>query len=335
MARRNPDTDYDYLYISTRLKVREQSLLTHAQYSRIITAKSDEEVVKLLSETGWEQFDPRDSISVEKQIEKQREDTFAFLKRFIPDVDVLDVFRLKYDYHNLKVLGKSMALGMDFNNLMSNSGTVPADELARMWHESDLESLPEHMRKAAEGYKKILSDTDDPQLADIFVDKCMAEHMASLAEESGSEFLQGYVKLYIDGANLRIAVRAVKAGKGEEFVKNSWLPGSSVQVNDKYEDDLVEHLIDQLCRGSMSSAKSAVAAALEQGGSMAALDKACDDVLIAYARTSRRLSFGAAQVISYVVAKESQLVALRIILAIRAAGFSAEQLTEILWLSYV
>ena len=49
-----------------------------------------------------------------------------------------------------------------------------------------------------------------PEVQDFLLDKAYFEEMRASAAQSGSAFLQGYVKLMADVANLRSAVRAAR-----------------------------------------------------------------------------------------------------------------------------
>ena len=58
-----------------------------------------------------------------------------------PRSPVVDVFRLKYDYHNAKVLVKAEAMGIDAGRLLLDGGRVPAPELAEGYQKEQLGGL--------------------------------------------------------------------------------------------------------------------------------------------------------------------------------------------------
>ena len=72
-----------------------------------------------------------------------------------------------------------------------------------------------------------------------------------------------------------------------------------------------------------------------EGGAMAALDMACDNALIKYLKGQSLAPFGEGQLIGYLLAKESELVSVRTVMAGRKAKLSPEQITERLRNSYV
>ena len=52
--------------------------------------------------------------------------------------------------------------------------------------------------------------------------------MTQAAGQSGSPFLQGYVRLMADSANLRAVIRARRKDKGPDFLGQALLPGGNV-----------------------------------------------------------------------------------------------------------
>ena len=117
--------DTDYLYISTRLKARSQNLFSREKLNRLIAARTGEDAVKLLTENGWAAFAPDDLSACEAEIARQQQESFELLYRYAPDRRMIDLFRLKYDYHNLKSVIKAGALGSDPSPLLSAAGTIP------------------------------------------------------------------------------------------------------------------------------------------------------------------------------------------------------------------
>ena len=72
---------------------------------QLLTAPSVEACAQLLSEWGYAPV--HDEPSLQAALSAQREAVFADVSRFMPEAEVLDVFRLKYDYHNIKTLLKA------------------------------------------------------------------------------------------------------------------------------------------------------------------------------------------------------------------------------------
>ena len=62
----------------------------------------------------------------------------------------------------------------------------------------ELDKLPGALPAAVAEAKSVLDTTRDPQLSDIVLDRWMYRDMAQVAEDTGSQFLRGYVETQID-----------------------------------------------------------------------------------------------------------------------------------------
>lgn len=201
--------------------------------------------------------------------------------------------------------------------------------------EGDLRDCSDTFRAAVTQAKETLSATGDPQLADFQLDRAYFREMAQAAADSGSEFLQGYVKLLADAANLRSSVRAHRMGKGGDFLALALVPGGNVDersiLSAKGGD------LTGLFRGGRLAAAAELGAALLSGGggSFTAFERACDNAVTDYLSQARRIAFGEHPVIGYLYAREAEVTAIRTILSGRMAGLSAETIRERLRESYV
>ena len=67
-----------------------------------------------------------------------REDTMADLAEGMPDKRYLELFKIKYDYHNVKALLKAEAVGVPAGRMLMDIGRVPAAALAEAIRDRDL-----------------------------------------------------------------------------------------------------------------------------------------------------------------------------------------------------
>ena len=182
MAKKLKDTDY--LFISTYLHSRERDLLTGARMERMIDAPTAADAAKVLTEIGYGEFDAASPRELGSVLAQEQEKLFEDLYRFVPDKAVVDVFKVKYDYHNLKALIKARATGTDASDrLLLDAGRVSAEDMRRAVWEGDYSLLPPTLRAAAVEAVETLSATGDPQLADFQLDRAYYGEMLSAAEE--------------------------------------------------------------------------------------------------------------------------------------------------------
>ena len=223
--------DTDYLFLSTRIRVLERSLLTKERMERMLDASAPADAAKILQECGYPEMEEVSVDSVNAMLSQARARTFDDLSFFAPDHRIVEAFQVKYDYHNAKVLLKSEARGVDGARLLVDTGRVPAPQLQECVRASDFRGLPGRLSQAIVTARETLGATGDPQLCDFVLDRAYFAEMAETARAVGSPFLEGYVRLLIDAANLRSAVRCARMGKGSDFLSQVLLPGGNVEVH--------------------------------------------------------------------------------------------------------
>ena len=327
--------DTDYLTISARIRAMENRLVTRERMERMLEARSDDEALKVLAECGYEELPALTNRGLDEMLSKARQALYRELKGAVPDRRLVEVFQMKYDYHNAKTLVKAAALGIDAERLLMDGGRWSAAQIKEAFQRDSLRDFTDPFRKAVVQAKEVLSAGGDPQLADFVLDAACYREMSAAAEGTGSAFLQGYVRLLIDATNLRSAVRAARMGKGSEFLSQVLLPGGNVEVRtltDRRGGDLAA----VFRAGPLSEAAAAGAALTAPGsGELTGFERMCDDAVMAYLTQARRIPFGEQAVAGYLYARENEATAIRTILSGRMAGLDADIIRERLREAYV
>ena len=125
MARKQTIRDTDYLVISARVKSLETRLLTEERLEQILEAKTGEEAAKLLQEWGYPQLDAARPETMDAALAAVREDTMADLAEGMPDKRYLELFKIKYDYHNVKALLKAEVMGVPAGSMLMDMAGCP------------------------------------------------------------------------------------------------------------------------------------------------------------------------------------------------------------------
>jgi V/A-type H+-transporting ATPase subunit C len=247
----------------------------------------------------------------------------------------VDVFKVKYDYHNVKVLLKAEVTGQDADRLLVDTGRVSAAALQEGIRASDLRGMPSILQSATLEAREVLGTTGDPQLADFVLDRAYFQDMAQLAQDTGSEFLQGYVRIQIDAANLKSVVRTLRMGKGAEFLKNVLFDKGNLDVNRILNAVSSGGSLDELYTTSVLREAAEAGTAAVNGGGLTRFEKLVDDAVNAYVGGAKYTAFGEAPVIGYLAAKDTEFTSIRIIMTGRLAGLPADTIRERLRESYV
>ena len=318
----------DFLFTTGRIRSLERGLLGRERIERMIEAKTDEDALKVLQDCGYQEALNAEP-DLESGLSRFRRELYESFGQSIPVPAVLDVFRLKYDFHNIKTAVKAAAQGYDASRLYIDAGTIPVKRLLAAVPDGKDPEIPEEIGAAISEAAETLARTGDPQQVDFDLDRAMFARQAKIASETGSEFLSGYVKLSADAANLRALARARRLGRGRDLLRFALSAEGSVPTEKLL--DAAEEDLPTLYRGALASA----AAAAANGEEMSAVDLLCDNALMEYIRGAKQVIYGEQPVIAYIAARESEMTQIRIIMAGRASGLSPEAIRERIRSSYV
>lgn len=327
--------DIDYLFLSTRIKALERSLLSRERMERMLEARSNEDAAKVLTECGYPELTEVNVDVINQVLAEQRDKTYKDLYAFAPDRSLVDVFKVKYDYHNVKVLLKAEATGQDASRLLVDTGRVPAAALEEGIRSSDLRGMPSILQAATLEAREVLGTTGDPQLADFVLDRAYFKDMHELARVSESGFLQGYVRIQIDAANLKSVVRTLRMGKGAEFLRGVLFEKGNIDINRILNAVSSGASLDELYATSVLHEAAEAGVAAVNGGGLTRFEKLVDDAVNAYVGGAKYVAFGEAPLIGYLAAKDTEFTAIRIIMTGRLAGLPADTIRERLRESYV
>lgn len=321
--------DTDFLTATMRIRAMEKNLMDKERASRLIDARSDDEVVKILTECGYDEMQAVTALELDRVLSAARETLYEMVLSMTPRRELLDVFRVRYDYHNAKTLLKCAAVMEEPDRLLIPAGRIPLRTLKEAFAEQNPVDLPPRFAQAAAEARELLARTGDPQRSDFLIDAVCLEEMLSLAEATESVYLTGYVRLHIDVQNLRAVVRAQRIGKGPDFMRLVLAPGGDLDIH-RIALFLTGGgaLTDLYAQGALAEAAAAGEVAARGEGSLSDFEKLCDDALLKKAMEARYVSFGEQPLCSYLIQKEAEMTLLRTVITGRLAGVSPEKLRE-------
>ena len=317
----------DYLYISSLLRAREPRMLSRDKAERMLDAPNFEDAAKMLTDSGYEDMSQMSVKQIETALSDRRAAVFHELETLVPNTAALDLFRLKYDYHNAKVLVKSEAMHRNDASLLSSSGRVAPETVQKRFQEDRFRDLPGELGSAAEEARNLLARSANPQLSDFLLDKAYFREMNALADELDSDFARGYVALLADSTNLRSAVRILRMGKDIGYLQEALVAGGSVSEERLTQGISGEGLASVFAGTALTKAAQLGAEAVS-GGTLTAFELACDNAVADYLSNAKLCSFGEESVIAYLAGTENELTAVRMILTGRLAGVPSDTIRE-------
>ncbi len=330
--------DENYAFSSGVIRSNEKTLLSAADLKKVLEGKDLSSALSVLTEFGYGegkgdggQGNP-DAV-LAQETERVREVVFSSL----PDPKELEFLLYPYDYHNLKVILKGEVLGTEVENLLTKNGSLEAGKLKAKVLERDFSDMTDAMRAGLEEALESYSKTRDSQRIDLILDKACYRDMTEAALELGSKFLTEYVELLVDLANVKTFVRIREIGKSEEFLKEVFLEGGSLDMGtlaELYREDYGK-VAERLDVYGFHDIISQGASEVREKESFALLEKLCDNRKIAYLREGKYMAMGIEPAATFLLVKESEITNLRIILYGIASGISKEITEERLRETYV
>ena len=327
--------DTDFLYLTSMLRAREAKMLSADRQSRLLDAPDYDETAKLVSESGYPDMSGMTPEEIDSALSDFRTGIFRELEKNSFCTRLLDIFRIKYDYHNVKVLVKAMAANSEGDHLLSGSGRIPIPKLTEAFITGERRDIPEGMKDAISHAVGILSRTSDPQLSDIDIDRHYYAELTELAGKIGLDFVSGYISLLIDSANLRTVVRTLRMKKDSGFLQKALFAGGTVRPDRLLTVSPTGEELGELFGPGVLEKAAELGRDSLTGSSLTLFEQACDNAIIRYLEAAKLVSFGAQPVVAHLAAVEAEIMSIRMILTGKLCGISPEVIRERLRISYV
>lgn len=321
------DKKEKYLYLSANLRAREVKMLTNERAGRMLDAASFDEAAKLLCDCGYEDMSGFSAKEIDAALSKRRSEVFREVETSAPEKELVDLFRMKYDYHNAKALIKAEALGLDADYLMSDCARFSPELLAECVREERSVKLPSGLVHAITEAKSTLARTANPQLADFVLDRAYFAEFKKTAVELQSAFVTGYAELLIDTANLKSAVRTLRMGKSAEFLRSALIPEGGISTERLLSCASGDSLAALYVHTPLEQAASLGAQAVS-GGRLTEFELAIDNAINKYLTRAKLVAFGEEPVTAFLASAEGEITAVRMILTGRLAGIAPEVIKE-------
>ncbi|MBQ9733624.1 MAG: V-type ATPase subunit, partial [Clostridia bacterium] len=96
-----------YLFLTSMIRAREAGMLTADKVERMLTAPGFAEACAVAADCGYPDMNGMSIREVEDTLSAHRRAEIEDIALIVPDSELVDLFRLKYDYHSAKVMVKS------------------------------------------------------------------------------------------------------------------------------------------------------------------------------------------------------------------------------------
>lgn len=335
MSRAKEDS---YIFCSALMRAGEKTLLPMADLLKAAEAKDFQSAMAVIAEYGYGDgkplANPRDFIKV---LAAEEERVYKFVFSALPEKEELEMLKFPKDYHNAKAILKAEFLGLNPENYLTSGGKHDPEAMVKMIKERNLVFLSTSMKEAINRAIELFGKGQDPQEIDIILDKACYKDMLDAAEKAGNDFLLRYVKMQIDILNISTFVRLRQIGKPVDFFKKVFLEGGEISMGllTSGYDESYKQLADRFAPYGYAPIFEKGATAVKETGKYYMMEKICDDLRMKYIKDAKYVSFGIEPCAAFLLAKESELKNLRVILTGKIAGTDKQVIIERLRETYV
>ena len=310
----------------------ENHILDSAFFSRLMDSAGIDDAVKALGETSYSQWISGAGADFDKAIDSEILATFEELKSFVPDKELLDIFRLPYDFHNVKVLLKGLfkVRGGELEgrryDLLSKLGTIDTDELTNAIETEEYGFLPYGLTDLIPQCWQLWDSSKSAQAVEILIDHQMFKAMLGVAEGLNMPEIVSWVKAKIDSENLKSAVRLARMKYEPAKALPFFHEGGTIRPDDlaKLLNEPAETWSRVLSYTDIGAVLSALQENSDIKASLTDVSKSLDEYLMRVLEGAKYSMDSPANVLLFVLTKEAEARNLRVALVCVAGGLDRE-----------
>jgi V/A-type H+-transporting ATPase subunit C len=323
-----------YPFASVVIKSKETRLLTGEDIERLLGAKDAQEAAAMLVEWGYGGFEIETPAGYTKLIAREMSATYKLLRSISPEPEITDLFFLRSDYHNLKVIVKAVATGTSVNkhNLM-RGGIFEVPDLLAAVQEKKYGALTDGMRGALSRIDRAFAVEEDISLIGVALDRAWANEVSGrIKEQDGRSFVRRYFSVQFDMENILLLLRARDAGFSRDLFEQALFPEGQIShtVLKKAFELPKEELAGVFARGGHAGGIAAGLDEYLETGSLKLLEKYRDDVLLKTAGEDKNNLFSAAPIVYYMIRKEREAKAVRMVMTAKLNNIEKEWIGKVL-----
>jgi len=323
--------DTRYAYAVARVRGMETRLLDRQWIERLLS-ETPAGVLKALGDSAYEDAlagvaRPED---VEQGLERALAETLSTIARVSPEPELIDLFRLRWDFRNLKSLIKASVLkltGGEFG-VTPGVGTVDVDVLRKAVDERSFAMLPAALADAARAALNAHQDTNELAAVDRVCDAALWEHSLATARSKGNEFLAAYLRTEIDLANVRTFMRMKDAGRDATDLAQTLIAGGTLDI--PFFRRLLGEPVDALARALEFGPYADLTPILREWSpeKAYALERACDNALLKKVETAKMVAYGIEPLIAYVLRRQIEIKLVRTAVLAKLDGLARGDVEE-------
>lgn len=309
--------DIDYKAINTLIRTYELKLLQKDDFERLLKADDLKATLDTLKATDYE-FDQEELLQTKQfneMLMAHLADVYREMYEVAPQPQLLDLFTLRYTYHNLKVLLKDLFLESNREDLLIPIGSLSVDQLKTLVSSGKSDNAHPLMVEAVRLTKEDFEERQLIEAVTVYMDTYYLRHLRAISDDLQNEDISAITDILIDLYNLTTLVRSLNQGKPRSHLHALLSSSGTVSKQD---------LIDDSINGAVSVLKkyysskvygSKLEVVIEDNKiNTLKLDKIMDELISEIVSEGIYQAFGPMPLLGYIYAKETEITNLRLLL---------------------
>lgn len=320
--------DTRYIYAVGRIRALERRLLSRADFGRLLDVPDLGGALRALAEMGYPV--PEGVSAYEPVLTAEHRAALGLLEDLAEERALIELFRRRYDFHNLKVLLKAKRSAQDLGRAIVDLGILSVEKLAEAVRAEEPERLPEPLAEAMRTAAALYEESENPGDLDAAVERIQYAELSRMIAELDNRFLSAWLAWQVDLLNIRSFLRFRWLQEDLKVFPQVLLPGGSLGWDffRPIREEPLETLGGAFGRTPYGRAVSDGIGALRSRRRFAPLERGCDDLMIELLRTSNRTSFGVEPLAAYVLLKEFEIRSVRAVLVGKLNGLPRDRIKE-------
>lgn len=315
-----------YAYACARLSALNKRLIEPQTIQRMADGTVSD-AMRALSDVRYGNLSDATEADVERMIEREMTEAMQEVRELSPNPAITDLFLLRADVQNLKVLIKARLLNQS-EAAFTPGGLYDRETLTAMVKERQYSALPEDFRDALNALEKRLEIRVEPRDISIALDRAYLAH--ALKESEKHPVFSQYFRAQADFDNVLTFLRLRATGASIEILDEVVLPEGGVKYGDLYAayefsfESLNRILGNSVCKNALLSGLNA----MQRTGNIAEVEKARDNYLVSLLSAHKYESETIYPIVGYYLAKEREGKAIRLIITGKRNGLSDSVIRE-------
>ncbi|WP_024822371.1 V-type ATPase subunit [Aminobacterium mobile] len=311
-----------YCYAVARLRAMESRLLDDSVLQRLIDCEDLDSAMKILGETVYSSWlvELKSNTEFDKAIESELLYIYNEVKKFVPDSGLVEICRLPYDFHNVKVLLKGQILqregGERHFELLTALANIPTDDLIMAVETEDYRLLPYDLHSVLPKSFALWDQTRDILEVERLLDNVLFREMFKIARSLEYEAPLRWVRGKVDAENVRNMFRLKRMDKDAASVQSYLHDGGFVSVEQLLSmlSEPIESWVRVLSYADIGRVLYHVQDGADMNALLVEMEKILDDYVTSILQTAKYSAFAPENVLNYLWHKEMEAKNVRVAL---------------------